>query len=150
MTKDKTVTAQFSKIPTTTVIINYQDYCTSNYPGSVYDRETQSCVFHGVTPTTTTTYASGSRLTLIPLAGGCCPDEPCTTQIASATGGTPPYTFTSSSLAAGSAPPMGMLIDVNGYLTGTAPPRVGTYSLGVCVKDLAGQTDCGVSSIVVS
>ncbi|WAC04853.1 MAG: hypothetical protein OS112_10425 [Methanoregula sp.] len=150
MTKDKTVTAEFSKIRTTTTFTNYQDYCTANYPGSVYDPETQSCVFQRGTPTTTTNYASGSRVTLIPLSGECCPDEPCSTQIATATGGTPPYTFTSSSLAAGSAPPMGMIIDVNGFLTGKAPSRVGTYPLGVCVKDLAGQTDCGVSSIVVS
>ena len=149
MTKDKTVTAEFTKIPTTTAITNYQDYCTSNYPGSVYDRETQSCVFHGVTPTTTTNYASGSRLTLIPLAGGCCPDEPCSTQIATAAGGTPPYHFSSGTFAGGGAPPMGMIIGLDGYLTGTAP-AVGTYSFSVCVADLAGNTDCGVSSIVVS
>jgi hypothetical protein len=150
MTKDKTVTAQFSKIAKTTPITNYQDYCTSNYPGSVYDPETVSCVFHRATPTTTTTYAPGSRLTIIPLAGACCPDEPCSTQIAAAAGGTPPYTFSSGSFGAGGAPPMGMLIDVNGYLTGTAPSAVGTFSLSVCVKDLAGQSDCGVSHVVVS
>ena len=150
MDRDKTVEADFELIPVTTAIVNYQDYCTSNYPGSVYDPEEQSCVFHRETPTTSATYATSGGLILIPLAGGCCPDEPCSTQIATATGGTPPYTFTSSSLAAGSAPPMGMLIDVNGYLTGTAPSRVGTYPLGVCVKDLAGQTNCGMSSVFVS
>lgn len=150
MTKDHTVTAEFSKIPTTIAITNYQDYCTENYPGSVYDRATQSCVFHGVTPTPTITYyGSGSGLTLIPLAGGCCPNEPCTTQIATAAGGTPPYTFSSGSLAAGSAPPMGMIIEVNGYLTGTAPSEMKTYPIYVCVKDLAGQSTCGESRVTV-
>jgi len=149
MTNDKTVTAEFTKIPTTTAITNYQDYCTSNYPGSVYDRTTQSCVFHSGTPTTTTNYASGSRLTLIPLAGGCCPHESCSTRIADATGGTPPYHFSSGTFAGGGAPPMGMIIGLDGYLTGTAP-AVGTYSFSVCVADLSGNTDCGVSSIVVS
>jgi len=150
MDRDKTVEADFELVPVTTPIVNYQEYCTSNYPGSVYDPETQSCVFYQTTPTTTTNYASGNRLTLISLVGDCCPGEPCSTQIATATGGTPPYTFTSSSLAKGSAPPMGMIIDVNGYLTGKAPTRMDTYPLGVCVKDLAGQSDCGESSMIVS
>jgi len=150
MDRDRSVEAEFMLIPVTTAIVNYQEYCTTNYPGSVYDREEQACVFHRETPTPSATYATSGGLTLIPLAGGCCPDEPCSTQIATATGGTPPYTFTSGSLAAGSAPPMGMIIDVNGYLTGTAPSRLGPYSLGVCVKDLTGQSVCGESSMVVS
>lgn len=148
MTKDKTVTAQFSKIPATTTITSYQDYCTENYPGSLYDRDTESCVFNRPSPTTTPGYGTGGDLVLIPLAGGCCPNEPCTTQIATATGGTPPYTFTSGSLA--DAPPIGMIIDINGYLTGTAPPEMKTFSFGVCVKDLAGLSKCGTSAMTVS
>ncbi|MDO8873866.1 MAG: hypothetical protein Q7V05_14225 [Methanoregula sp.] len=147
MTKDKTVTAQFSRIPTTTVITNYQDYCTSNYPGSYYNAEEGTCQFHRATPTSG---AGGmNKPTLIPLAGVCCPKESCRTQIADATGGTPPYHFSSGTFAGGGAPPMGMIIGLDGYLTGTAP-AVGPYSFSVCVADLAGNTDCGVSSIFVS
>ncbi|MDO9034249.1 MAG: hypothetical protein Q7U51_03475, partial [Methanoregula sp.] len=51
MTKDKTVTAQFNRIPTTPVITNYQEYCTSNYPGSYYNAAEGTCQFHRVTPT---------------------------------------------------------------------------------------------------
>jgi hypothetical protein len=149
MTSDKTVTVLFSKTTESTQAISYQDYCTDNYPGSVYDAETQSCVFYSVTPTPSVTYAgAGSDLVLIPLTGGCCPDEPCSTQIATAAGGTPPYTFTSGSLAA--APPMGMIIDMNGYLTGTAPSEMKTYRFSVCVKDMAGLGRCGESAMVVS
>jgi len=149
MDGDKTVTALFGRTTKTTPVINYQDYCTNNYPGSVYDPETQSCVFYSVTPTPSVTYGgAGSDLVLIPITGGCCPDEPCTTQIATAYGGTPPYNFTSGSLAA--APPMGMIIDMNGYLTGTAPSAIDTYRFGVCVRDLAGLTRCGESAVVVS
>lgn len=148
MNMDKTVIADFELIPVTTAIVNYQDYCTSNYPGSVYDRETQSCVFHDVTPTTTTNYASGSRPTFIPLAGGCCPGEECRTQVADATGGSPPYHFSSGSFAGG-APPMGMIVDLNGYLTGVAP-AAGTYTFSVCVADIIGATDCGQSRVIVS
>ncbi|MHB8163749.1 MAG: hypothetical protein ACYDDV_05280, partial [Methanoregula sp.] len=63
--------------------------------------------------------------------------------------GTPPYHFSSGTFAGGGAPPMGMIIGLDGYLTGTAP-AVGPYSFSVCVADLAGNTDCGVSSIFVS
>jgi hypothetical protein len=155
MDRDKTVEAQFDLIPVTTVILNGEEYCAANYPGSVYDRDEQACVFHRGTVTPTTTYATSGGLVLIPLAGACCPDEYCETQIATASGGSPPYSFTSSSLAAGSAPPMGMTIDINGVLKGKAPslkspPRGDTYTLGVCVKDLSGQSTCGQSTMVVS
>jgi len=150
MDRDRTVEAQFDLIPVTTAITNYQEYCTANYPGSVYDSAEQACVFQHVTPSSTTTYASGGTLTLIPLRGDCCPDEYCETQIATASGGNPPYSFTSSSLAAGSAPPMGMIVDINGLLRGKAPSTLGPYSVGVCVKDLAGQEDCGQSTMMVS
>lgn len=147
MTKDKTVTAQFSKIPTTTAITNYQDYCTSNYPGSYYNAEEGTCEFQRPTPTSGT--GGSNKPTLIALTGACCPRESCSTLVADATGGSPPYHFSSGTFAGGGAPPMGMIIGLDGYLSGTAP-AVGTYSFSVCVADLAGNTDCGVSSIVVS
>ncbi|NMB78477.1 MAG: hypothetical protein GYA23_05215 [Methanomicrobiales archaeon] len=149
MTADKTVTALFKKTAVTTAI-NYQDYCTNNYPGSTYDAETESCVFNRDRPTITSTLPSGGGgpLVLIPLTGGCCPGEPCTTQVATASGGTPPYSFTPGSFSA--APPMGMIVDINGYLTGTAPAEMKPYTFNVCVKDMAGQEDCGTSSMVVS
>jgi len=151
MNKDKTVTAQFGRIQETTPRINYYEYCETNYPGSHYNPEEGTCEFRRVTPTMTP--SSGTvgegKPTLIPLTGACCPGESCSTQIADATGGTPPYHFSSGTFAGGGAPPMGMIIGLDGVLTGTAP-AVGTYSFSVCVTDLAGKTDCGVSSIIVS
>ena len=147
MNKDRTVTADFELIPVTTPVVNYQAYCTSNYPGSYYNAEEGTCEFHRATPTSGS--GGSNKPTIIPLAGECCPRESCRTLIADATGGTPPYHFSSGTFAGGGAPPMGMIIGLDGYLTGTAP-AVGTYSFSVCVADLAGNTDCGVSSIVVS
>jgi hypothetical protein len=147
MNKDKTVTADFELVPVTTAIVNYQAYCSENYPGSTYNAEEGTCEFNRPTPTSG---AGGpGKPTLIPLAGECCPHESCNTRIADATGGNPPYHFSSGTFAGGGAPPMGMIIGLDGYLTGTAP-AVGTYSFSVCVADLSGNTDCGVSSIIVS
>lgn len=151
MTKDKTVTAQFGRVQTMTPSINYYEYCESNYPGSHYNPEEGTCEYRTMTPAMTPPSGTGGAGTpaLIPLTGYCCPGEPCTTQIADATGGAPPYHFSSGTFAGGGAPPMGMIIGLDGFLTGTAP-AVGTYSFSVCVADLAGNTDCGVSSVIVS
>jgi len=147
MNRDKTVTADFELIPVTTPVINYQAYCSENYPGSYYNPEEGTCEYQRPAPTSGA--GGSSKPTLIPLTGDCCPHESCNTRIADATGGTPPYHFSSGTFAGGGAPPMGMIIGLDGYLTGTAP-AVGTYSFSVCVADLAGNTDCGRSSIIVS
>ncbi len=86
--------------------------------------------------------------TLIPVGPGECKlGKYCSTQVASASGGTPPYSFTSDTFASG-APPMGMTVNLNGYLTGT-PRLSGTYTFGVCVKDLVGSSDCGQTTVYV-
>lgn len=69
------------------------------------------------------------------------------TLIATATGGTPPYHFQLDSLANGS-PPVGMSVDLDGYLTGT-PTVTGTYTFGVCAVDLVATSSCKSTSITV-
>jgi hypothetical protein len=87
--------------------------------------------------------------TLVPVTTGTCTAElSCTVQIATVTGGTPPYYFTSDTFANG-APPLGMIIDLDGYLTGTAPGSEGTHSFSVCVVDAMGAQDCDTTSITV-
>ena len=71
---------------------------------------------------------------------GCKVDEQCSRLLAEAEGGTPPYTFSSGSFGSG-APPMGMMIDANGYLTGT-PSQEGEYYVSLCVSDLTGASSC--------
>lgn len=62
-------------------------------------------------------------------------------------GGSPPYHYQSDSFATG-APPIGMIVDLNGNLTGI--PRVaGTYTFGVCAVDLGGASSCGTTTISV-
>lgn len=61
--------------------------------------------------------------------------------------GTGPCHFAIDSLAYGS-PPMGTGVDLNGFLTGT-PSQAGTYSFRVCIIDLVGAEDCGLSSVIV-
>jgi hypothetical protein len=86
--------------------------------------------------------------TLLPETGRCTEKTPCTTKVAGAWGGTPPYHFQSGSFADG-APPMGMVVDLNGNLKGTAP-AAGTYSFSICVVDSVGESACGTSSVVIS
>lgn len=63
-------------------------------------------------------------------------------------GGTAPYHYQSDTFANG-APPMGLIVDLNGMLTGT--PRVaGTYSFGVCAVDMVGSSSCKTTSIIVN
>jgi MBG domain-containing protein/List-Bact-rpt repeat protein/Regulator of Chromosome Condensation (RCC1) repeat protein/Big-like domain-containing protein len=62
------------------------------------------------------------------------------------TGGTPPYYF---SLETGSGfPPIGIIMDLNGNLSGT-PSVAGTYNFGVCVVDLVGEQDCETATLIV-
>jgi hypothetical protein len=62
------------------------------------------------------------------------------------TNGTPPYYF---SLQTGSGfPPIGIIMDVNGNLSGT-PSVAGTYNFGVCVVDLVGAQDCETATLII-
>ena len=77
----------------------------------------------------------------------CIVNQECDEQIATATGGTPPYSFQSGSFAEG-APPFGMIVDINGHLTGK-PSKDGEYTVGVCVKDVIGNQRCGKAAVTV-
>ena len=73
-------------------------------------------------------------------------------QVAQGVGGSPPYYYTSDTFANG-APPLGMSIDLNGFLTGTPSSSytsATTFNFGVCVTDLAATTKCAQSSITVN
>ncbi len=86
--------------------------------------------------------------TLIPITTGACIEKIfCSVQVAQAALGTPPYYFVSDSFATG-APPLGMGVGLNGYLSGT-PAKKGTYTFGVCVVDLVGATSCDTTSVRV-
>jgi hypothetical protein len=62
------------------------------------------------------------------------------------TGGQQPYTFL---LESGTGfPPIGLILDVDGVLSGT-PSVAGTTSFTVCAKDLAGFSDCKPTSLTV-
>jgi hypothetical protein len=64
------------------------------------------------------------------------------------TGGTAPYHYQSDTLDAGS-PPLGMIVNPNGDLTGTASVP-GQYPFSVCATDSAGNTSsCEATSITV-
>src|SRR3989338_10515108 len=67
--------------------------------------------------------------------------------IAQVTGGTPPYHFQSDTFRNG-APPMVMIVDVNGVLTGT-PSKAGQYAFGVCVVDVVSVSKCGQTQVFV-
>jgi hypothetical protein len=67
--------------------------------------------------------------------------------VATATGGTPPYYYSSDTFMNG-APPMGMIVDLNGNLVG-CPTVVGYFSFGVCVVDLGGSSKCGQTAVTV-
>lgn len=81
--------------------------------------------------------------------GKCTINTACTVTVGSnATGGTSPYYFSSDTFANG-LPPLGMVVGLDGALTGT-PSVAGTYSFGVCVTDLVGNTSCKQASVTVS
>jgi hypothetical protein len=48
----------------------------------------------------------------------------------------------------GGFPPVGIIMDLNGNLSGT-PSVPGTYNFGVCVVDLVGAQDCETATLVV-
>ncbi|MEK6886949.1 MAG: hypothetical protein AABW88_03885 [Nanoarchaeota archaeon] len=77
----------------------------------------------------------------------CIVKQKCDELIATAEKGNPPYSFQSDSFAEG-APPMGMIVDVNGHILGTAS-KEGDYSVGVCVKDTNGNSKCGHAQVKV-
>lgn len=65
----------------------------------------------------------------------------------SATGGLPPYHF---QLETGTGfPPIGIILDVNGRLSGT-PKTAGTSRFGVCVVDTAGTSICKITTMPIS
>jgi len=81
------------------------------------------------------------------LTAVCTAGLPCNAQIANARGGTPPYTFQQDTLRQG-ALPFGVVIGVNGLLTGTAN-KPGTFTFGVCVKDTVALSDCKQATLEV-
>ncbi len=89
---------------------------------------------------------------LIPHKGHCYKGFKCDTLVASATGGSEPYSFRQASQVQTSikgAPPFGMAVNpLNGHLTGK-PTQAGTYSFGVCVVDVCGSQSCDQTSVVV-
>jgi hypothetical protein len=85
----------------------------------------------------------------ITVLGVKCPKagKACSVTVASATGGTPWYYFTSGSFGSGT-PSLGMIVNLKGQLTGT-PARDASYRFGVCVVDLVGAMDCDVTTVMV-
>jgi len=67
---------------------------------------------------------------------------------ATASGGVPPYHFYQDTLVNG-APPLGMWIDVNGYLNGTSYTAAHMFTFNVCVADLTGTFRCRPTAIRV-
>jgi hypothetical protein len=90
-----------------------------------------------------------SALIITPITTGrCTVNKACTVRIAQASGGQSPYTFQSDSFATG-APPMGMIVSMDGSLTGT-PSKEGNYNFGICVKDATSTSKCTTTSVTVA
>ena len=81
------------------------------------------------------------------LTAHCTVNQNCDELIATAEGGNPPYSFQSDTFREG-APPMGMIVDINGHIKGTTR-RAGQYVVGVCAKDTNGNSKCGHATIIV-
>ena len=113
---------------------------SSNPPGSSNPPRTEEL------PLTVTIVQSAPRL--IPVAGGICTvNKKCEVVVAQADGGTSPYHFQSDTFVNG-APPMGMVVNLDGILTGT-PSKAGTYTFGVCVVDSVGASQCDQTAVTV-
>ncbi len=82
-------------------------------------------------------------------SGECTADTACNALVATATGGVPPHYFTSDTFANG-APPLGLVIGTDGFLTGTAPDTEGTFAFGVCAVDSIGAFDCDTTSVTIT
>ncbi|PIU61209.1 hypothetical protein COS83_04675 [archaeon CG07_land_8_20_14_0_80_38_8] len=92
---------------------------------------------------------SPTTLTIYPVYGGeCTVNEACTVEVAEAYGGSEPYTFQSDSYATG-APPMGMIVSMDGTLTGT-PTMEGDYEFGVCVTDATSTSECTQTEVTIA
>ena len=100
-----------------------------------------------VESTTVQQASAGGGLVLVPVQGSCTVGVQCNTQVATASGGAPAYTFGANALA-GTAP-FGLTIDSNGYLTGT-PRNGGGYQFGICVTDATGEKACGQTVVMIS
>ena len=81
-----------------------------------------------------------ASLKIVPVANAVCPSNACNVIVATAEGGTQPYHFQSDSFMEG-PPPMGMIIDLNGALTGKTK-KAGDYTIGVCVTDQVAASKC--------
>jgi hypothetical protein len=87
-------------------------------------------------------------LTSSPLPDGQVGVPYASTVIGGISGGTSPYHYQSDSFLTGT-PPIGMMVDLAGDLTGT-PVKDGSYTFGVCAVDLAGSSRCGSVSLTVT
>lgn len=90
-----------------------------------------------------------SDLAIMPITDGICTvGDSCNVQVAEASGGELPYTFTADSYTTGTTP-MGVVIGMGGSLSGT-PSREGDYAFGICVKDMTGTSKCTQTSVTVN
>ncbi len=88
-----------------------------------------------------------NTLQIITTPATCTVKQKCDVQIATASGGNPPYGFQSDTFMNG-APPLGTIVGTNGHLTGT-PNKEGEYTVGVCATDSQAYQKCGTADITV-
>ena len=100
-----------------------------------------------VASTTVQQVSARGALELVPVQGSCIVGVECDTQVASASGGSPAYTFSANDLAG--ATPFGLTINSKGYLIGT-PRNGGGYQFGICVTDAIGEKACGQAVVMIS
>ncbi len=81
----------------------------------------------------------------------CVVNAQCSVQVATATGGSPPYSFRSEPLA---GPPLALSVNMDGFLTGkpaaatnVALPK--TYTYGICVVDMIASSSCDKTTVTV-
>ncbi|HVL87898.1 MAG TPA: CARDB domain-containing protein [Candidatus Thermoplasmatota archaeon] len=87
---------------------------------------------------------------LLPVVGAfCVVDVPCdgNARVATGQGGVPPYHFQSDTFREG-APPLGVVVGVDGIMTGIAR-QVGVFVFPVCVVDSVAKQDCGPVTLAV-